>query len=201
MIMTRQDISRVALPMLILAMGCGRADDPAADTQHVAEARELSLTDAGLGPARFCMPLSTAAASLGQAHDTLVESEEVRWPAKIVSLPDGGRVFLESSWIDSTRLWRVSTTSPSVRTRAGTHVGMTISELPPASGPLSVTYPEGQWVLVLEGDNAFALLDTATERGVYADTALLYPLERIPRTARIRELGVSRSCTDRDSAA
>jgi hypothetical protein len=78
---------------------------------------------------------------------------------------------------------------------------MTLDELPPSSGPLSVNYPEGQLVLVLEGDNAFALLDTATERRVYADTALLYPLERIPRTARIRELGVARSCTDRDSAA
>jgi hypothetical protein len=191
----------MALAALILAMGCGRADEPAPDTRRVADAPELILTDAGLGPARFCMPLSSAAATLGQSRDTIFESEEVRWPAKIVSLSDGGRVFLESSWIDSTRLWTLSTNSASVRTRAGTRVGMTLNELPPATGPLSLRFPEGRLILVLEGDNAIALLDTATERGVYADTALIYPLERIPRTARIRELAVSRSCTDREAAA
>ena len=201
MIITRLNIPRVALAALILAMGCGEPDEPTPDTRRAPDAPELILTEAGLGPARFCMPLSVAAATLGQAHDTIFESEEVSWPAKIVSLADGGRVFLESSWIDSTRVWRLSTNSPSVRTRAGTRVGMTLDELPAATGPLSVRYPEGRLILMLEGDNTFALFDTATERGVYADTALLYPLERIPRTARIRELAVSRSCPDREPAA
>ena len=196
------EIGASGLVALAIAIACSPPDERTGDDRGTPPARELLLTEAGLGPARFCMPLDEAAATLGQAQDTVVGSEEVQWPAKVVVLPDGGRVLLESSWIDSSHLWRVGTTSVAVRTRAGARVGMTVGELPAASSPLSVEFPEGQLVLVLGADSASALLDTASERAVYAHPGMdSNALGHIPRTARVRELVSAGSCQHRETAA
>ena len=175
-----------------------------ASAPKAAAAMDLLLSEAGLGPARMCASLDQAAAALGPVRDSAFvgESDDVRWPGKLVRLPDGHDVVLEASWVDSARLWRISTTSPRALTRSGVRVGTALADIPSASGPLEVKIPEGRLVLELQGDSVGALIDSASEREFHRRwTPEGDWLSAVPPSAYIIELFNSGGCQHLDSAA
>ena len=163
-------------------MACNPTDTRPHHDPDTTSSGDLVFSEQGLGPAQFCVRLNKAAATLGPARDTSVESEDVLWLARVVHLSDGGRVLLESSWRDWARLRRLTTTSQSVRTRSGARVGMTVAELPSASRPQRYQ-AHGQLSFYLAGDSVFALVDTWAA------------------TSRVQALTVAAACCHRDAAA
>ena len=108
------------------------------------------LDSNALGQIKVCAPLASVVRIFPQARDTLVDGEgDTRWPAKIANLDRATWVFLESSWADTTHVWRISTNSPRFRTRRGYRVGMRLSELIAKGEHFTAEIAEGQLGLFL----------------------------------------------------
>src|ERR1051325_7348857 len=106
------------VPLLLTAL----ATAAAAQSPIVLDSNALGLIHA-------CDALTSINRAFPQARDTLIKSEGARWPAKIAHLERGTWVLFESSWADTTHLWRFSTNSPRFHTRRGYAVGARIGDL------------------------------------------------------------------------
>lgn len=165
-------------------------------------AAAVSFGPTAYGPIRMCAPIdsvSALASRIGAAsvRDTVIESEGERWPAKLVALGDGGIALFESSWTDTTHVWRFSTTSQRARTAHGARVEATVGELPAGSGPFRAEISEGAVRIVLAGDSVGARVDTASERAVQASSATDRDVLHALPEARVIELVATGRCTGR----
>lgn len=161
----------------------------------------LTLTPRGLGSVRLCGPLDSVGPLLGSAaasavRDTVFTGEgDVTWPGRVVELRDGGLAEFESSWIDSTRIWRIGTVSRAVSTSSGLRVDDAVHSRPAAS-PLRADLVEGQLVLELRGDTVAALVDTTSEGAISKRPDYeLDPMAALPPGATVRKLIVSGDCS------
>lgn len=188
--------SNVAIIAIVVLIGLGGCE-----AREAAPAvAPLTLTAHGLGPVPFCVSLDSidpalGAFAVGKSRDTtFVGEDSSHWPGRAATLASGGTVAFESSWLDTVRVWRISTDAPSVRTAHGASVGTAIEQLAAASGPVGLQLLEGQPVLSLAGDSVGALVDTAAER------ALVDARERggrapvVPPGARLRSLVAAGHC-------
>lgn len=177
--------TRVALTTLVF-LACGNHkehSDTAASLSHPqVEIRSLD----GL----LCEPLKSASISFPAASDTTIASEGVSWPAKFFVTTDGGVVTLESSWVDSSRIWHISTTSPQYSV-GGLQVGVTIADLERSGRQLSLTVPEGT-LFVTIGSDLGGTLDSATEQSLA--TKEINRVEDIPGSSRLGKLILARDC-------
>jgi hypothetical protein len=170
--------------MLMLALSCSSA---AAQLDSIISAH-------GIGGISLCQPLTAVRHRFPATRDTLIESEGQKWPAKVVPL-GRDRILFEGSWIDTTRVWRFSTTSRRYRTPHGYHVGMTLGDLLDRHEQLRFAYEEGYIVITLVSDQVDVLPDDATAREFLRRSPTAYDsLEALPRSARIKEIVVSGTC-------
>jgi hypothetical protein len=155
---------------------------------------DSTISAQGIGGISLCQPLTAVRDRLPGTRDTLIESEGQKWPAKVVPLARGGILF-EASWIDTTHVWRVTTTSPRYRTPHGYHVGMTLGDLLDRHEQLRFAYEEGYIVITLVSDQVDVLPDDATVREFLSRSPSAYDsLEALPRSARIKAVVVSGTC-------
>ena len=162
---------------------------------------ELALTTRGLGPVPLCAPLDSVGALLGGVfasggvRDSMFTGEdESTWPGKVATLEGGGTAAFESSWVDSARVWRISTDGRRVVTPRGLRVGASLGTLPAGGGPVGVELPEGRLVLIFT-DSVAALVDSAAERDFHARyDSHADPLRALPAWARVEQLIVAGDC-------
>lgn len=164
---------------------------------------EVPFGPTAYGPIRMCAPLDSVTALASRigataVRDTVIESEGERWPAKLVVLGDGGTALFESSWMDTTSVWRFGTTSPHARTDHGAHAGARLGELPAASGPFAVEVSEGAVRIKLAGDGVGARVDAVAEHAAQEGSATKGEARRAPPdSARVLELLAAGRCETR----
>src|SRR5215472_7184683 len=83
----------------------------------------------GIDPVTFCSPLQDLQKLFPKARSTVRGSEDQEWKAKIVGLGKGQWLLAEGSWLDSTRIWRLTTNSNRYVTINGIRVGDTVQSL------------------------------------------------------------------------
>jgi hypothetical protein len=139
------------VPLLLACSGPSPAQSPT-----------LDFSGSGVGPLRFCDPLTRVDSLWPTAIDTTLESEGVTWPGKVIRVAGGGNLLLEASWFDSAHVWRASTDAAGARGPAGLRVGMNGREMLNLDLELTVTYAEGHPYLEV-GDHGIAVeLDSAS---------------------------------------
>ena len=156
------------------------------------------ITSRGIGAVRFCEGLRRVNALFPTARDTIMTGEgDDGWPSKIVSLGNGEWITFESSWVDTTHIWRVTTNSPKYHTPGGARVGMSIDDLLRRHQKLEFSYPEGYVVITISRDSVSFLVDdhSATvfwSRFDYRDS--LNALNIMSHEARIKQLFAGADC-------
>jgi len=171
----------ILLLTLSVATGAGQGDS--------------TISVHGIGRVRLCQPLSSVRDLFPLARDTIMEEEELKWPAKIVPLHGNQRLVFEASWIDTSHVWRLSTSSPDYRTPHGYRVGMTLGYLRDKHEALRFGYAEGYIVVTIVSDQVDFLPDDSTARAFLRRSPRAFDsLEDLPRRARIKELFVSGDC-------
>lgn len=168
-----------------------------ADSGAPPTARPLVMSHNGLGPLRLCASFR-AVDSAFSGKDTVFESEEERWRGKVARY-GGGTLTFESSWVDSTRVWRITASSPDVLTERGYHVGMTVRDLLAAKESLTVEMPEGIVFLLLESEGIGLALDTASQAQFVrrVDPGSASRIQIMSPDARIIEMTTSADCSSR----
>ncbi len=161
----------------------------------------LVMSRTGVGVIHLCASLDTVDALFRNVRDTMFEAEGSRWRGKVVPY-EHGEITFESSWVDSLRIWRISTNSADVRTPKGYHANMTVGDLVAAGEHPSIALPEGEVLIVLEADsvgaNAIgATIDSASQAEFYRryDFKGLPQLESIAPRARLTEMATSADCS------
>jgi hypothetical protein len=146
-----------------------------------ARADSIVILPGRIGSVRVCDSLARVGDAFpGRAvKDTLYSSEGSQWPAKRIVLKDGVIDF-SSSWADTARVWNMSTTSPSVRSARGFHVGMRLGNVA-ALDSLEVELPEGMVVVSLKKEGIGALIDDGAQRRFYAN----YDFKGLPTAATL----------------
>jgi hypothetical protein len=156
---------------------------------------DWTLTGDGFGHLAICTSLDAVDSAFRSARDTVLQSEGAQWPAKIVRLGTG-MVLFESSWLDRTRVWTITATSPDVRTSRGYHVGMPLSALKAAGESLAVKVPEGRLLLVLMRDRIALTIDSSSEKRFFSGEHLsgALSIQDVASDARIRSLSTLGGC-------
>jgi hypothetical protein len=169
--------------LLTLGVGCAAAQG------------DSTITPNGIGGLRLCQALSSVRGLFPAARDTVISSEEAQWPAKVVPLARGKRILFESSWIDTTHVWRISTNSPGYKTARGYHVGMSLGDLRDRGEKLHFDYEEGYIVVTLSSEQiAFTPDDSTAKAFLNRSPTAFDSLESLPHSARIKEFIVSGDC-------
>ena len=153
-----------------------------------------TITRDGVGVVRLCQPLSVVGERFPSAWDTLVTSEEVEWPVKVVRVASG-HILFEASWRDTAHVWRISTNDPRYRTERGYRVGVTLGYLLDKGEKLTFKYEEGFIVVTLGSEQVSFLPDDSTARAFLGRSSrAMDSLEALPRTARIQKFIVIGHC-------
>jgi hypothetical protein len=175
-------------PGHVVARGAGLQEAPARSG--------LILGPNGLTGVALCSPLTAVSVAFPGSVDTSVESENERWPGKTLSLPTGGVLF-ESSWADTSRVWRITVSSPSIRTPGGYRVGTTLRALLDAGERVSVHEDEGYLTLDLDRERLGATLDSASEAYVNSQPVSQEApsVSGIPSSAKLATLIAKANCT------
>ncbi len=156
---------------------------------------DSTISVRGIGGVRLCQPMSTVHDRFSLARDTVIESEGVKWPAKVVPVGGGHQILFEASWIDTSHVWRIGTNSAGYRTRHGYRVGMTLGDVRARGEKLRFGYAEGYIVITLLSDQVEALPDDSTARSFLSRSPRAFDsLEALPGSARIKDLGVGADC-------
>jgi len=157
---------------------------------------DFIISASGVGGVRLCQPLSVVRDRFPTARDTVIQSESLeKWPAKIVHLTKGENVLFESSWIDTTHIWRASTNSLRYRTKRGYRVGTTLGVLHQRHERLRFSYAEGDIVITLVSENVDFMPDDSTARlFLHRSPTAFDSLDQLPPSTRIQEFVVNGDC-------
>ncbi len=166
----------------------------AATAQHADQ-----ITARGIGALRLCEALRRVNGLFPVARDTIIAGEgDSRWPSKVVSLGSSEWMIFESSWIDTTHVWRIATNSPRYQTLHGARVGMSINDLLRHGDALEFSYPEGYVVITLHQDSVSFLVDdhSAAEFWTHFDFKAdsVDALRIMSHDARVKELITGGDC-------
>ncbi len=157
---------------------------------------DTTITATSIGGVRVCQPLDSVAALYPDAQDTMLFSGGgVRWPGKVVGLGKGTWLFVEASYVDRSRVWRISTTSPAFTTANGLRVGSTTGDVRATRERMVFTFPAGGLVVRLPGAGiSFEVDDSSAARVARAGGAQGSPLAALGRSARLTRIMISASC-------
>jgi hypothetical protein len=185
---------RATLVALLVVLAVGAVGTPArAQRNHV-------ITPTSIGGIRVCEPLDSVAMTYPEARDTMIFGgvSQTRWPAKIISIGAGEWLTAEASWVDDTRVWRLSTNSPGQATAFGLRVGSSIADVVAAGERLTFGFPPGRLVARLLDARLVAELDDSSAARFYRRwSARGDPLRFVDRSARITLITISGSCPRR----
>ena len=162
------------------------------------------ITGTAIGGVRICQPLDSVSVLYRGAVDTMLfgGASETRWPGKYVELQQKGYLFAEASWVDRTRVWRVSTNSAAFATAGGLRVGATVAEVLAARERMAFRFPQGSLIARLSPSGIFVTIDSVSAARFYAAwPGQGNPLRFLERTARITEISVAGGCRGRGAAA
>jgi hypothetical protein len=162
-----------------------------------AQADNHLITGSQIAGIRICDPLSRIDSAFARARDTLIigEDGETGWASKIVHVALGEWILFESSWVDSLRVWRVSTNSPRFRTRRQLRVGSSIRDVLATRDSLDFEYPEGYLIITVVSEGISFQVDDSSavafwRRFQYRGN----PLDVLSRSARIKEFTIGAGC-------
>ena len=153
---------------------CGSARGSLIESERNAMGKERTVAGDSIlislgrvGPVQVCDSLGKVNIAFRGyvVRDTVYHAEQSRWPGKRVFLSDGIIEF-STSWADTGRVWNISTTSPSVRSPRGFHVGMRLGEVLRVDS-VTVDLPEGAVVLTLAREGIGALIDRRSQEQFY----------------------------------
>jgi hypothetical protein len=83
-----------------------------------------------MGDIRLCDNISDVAKQFKSIENLSFEGDEgVTWTGKKVKLSDKEWILLESSWIDSSKIWRISTNSTKYTTENGYRIGDNVAKI------------------------------------------------------------------------
>jgi hypothetical protein len=162
------------------------------------------ITGTSIAGIRVCDPLDRVDSILPTARDTVAfgEDPEDGWPSKVVTFGPGEGLLFESSWIDTLHVWRISTTSSRFQTRSGLRVSSTIADVLATDDSLAFDYPEGILAISLTRDSVGFLIDDSSAAAFWRRFDYTGdPLNALPRTARIKLLGIGGDCRSPKAAA
>lgn len=152
-------IMAVAWVAFVVGACGGMHETRAPNTADASRESAQTVTSVGLGLLRLCDSLATVEAYWPESRDTVLESEGVEWPGRVIAIQPATYLLFESSWADSTRVWRISTNDSTFRTESGVRPGMSIAALRGLRLSLVVHLEEGSVVLDLGDDSVGAVLD------------------------------------------
>ncbi len=157
---------------------------------------DTTITASGLGGVRVCQPLDSVAALYPDAQDTMLfAGGGVRWPGKVAGLGKGTWLFVEASYVDRTRVWRISTNSPAYATANGLRVGSTLRDVLAARERMVFSFPAGVLVArLIPAGVSFEVDDSSAARVYRTPGGQADPLGILGRSARIKRIIVSGSC-------
>jgi hypothetical protein len=158
---------------------------------------DSGLTGGAIGGVRICQPLDSLDALYPSARDTMLfgVGSGIRWPGKIVKLGEGQWLFVEASFVDRTRVWRISTTSPAFVTVRGLRVGSPFADVLAARERMTFTFAEGVPVVHLPEEGiSFQVDDSSAARFSRAWGGQGNPRAAMPGSARIKRIVVSGRC-------
>lgn len=176
----------------------------AAEWRRAEGGEGLLLTPTSLGGVPLCAPLALVRARFPAARDTTIESEGESWPGRVVPRADGSRLLFESSWTDTTSVWRASTDSREVEGPGGLRVGAAVADVVAAGEPATVSEPEGILVITFARRGVAAEVDDSSAAAFFrrdsgsvpADDRAPEPrLDGLPRAARLRALVIAGACS------
>lgn len=133
-------------------------------------------TTTHVGPVRLCGQLSEVDSVWQEVTDTVVGSEGVEWPAKIVHFEKGTTLWFESSWSDYAVVWRASTDSPRFHTRRGVRVGIRLATMLDQGLQIDPLFHRGSLALWVWPDSVFVEVDSSAEARIVGN-----PTERTIR--------------------
>jgi len=157
--------------------------------------QDTIISPRGIGPLQLCENLSRVTAFFPPARDTVMSGDgDSHWPSKIAHLLDGTRIIFESSWVDSSHVWRINTNSRAYHTPRGYAVGTLVSALVEKGEKLQFDYPEG-FLVITAGDSVPFLVDDATAIAFFRHPDYQRtPLRALDPKARITEVFVNGDC-------
>jgi hypothetical protein len=175
-------------PLLALALGSAAVPQQAGQ-----------ITARSIGGLQMCERLRRVNELFPAARDTLVMGEgDTGWPSKIVSVDETGWVLFESSWVDTTHVWRATTNSRRYQTPHGVRVGMSIGDLLRQKESMEFSYPEGYVVGTLVRDSVSFLVDDHSATDFWArfdfKADSVDALKVLSHEARITQLFTGGSC-------
>jgi hypothetical protein len=150
------------------------------------------ITPASFAGVRLCDSLKSVRKQFAQAQDTLIVGEaESDWPGVVVHLGDHEWILFETSWLDRTHIWRITTNSSRYRTRRGYRVGTSVDELVRRGEKLNFDYPEGYLAIdIVSEDVGFQVDDSSARRFFSRFDHKGDPLQFLDKHARIKELTI-----------
>ena len=83
-----------------------------------------------MGDIRLCDNISDVAKRFKFVENMSLEGDEgVSWTGKKIKLSDSEWILLEASWIDSSKIWRISTNSKKYTTENGYRIGDNVAKI------------------------------------------------------------------------
>ncbi|MGA2383868.1 MAG: hypothetical protein ABSG61_10610 [Gemmatimonadales bacterium] len=182
---------RVVLVTSLAAMLSGAA------RAQVGPPADSTLTSIAIGGVRVCQPLDSVNVLYPEARDTMLfgVGSGIRWPGKIVTLGKGQWLFVEASFVDRARVWRITTTSPAFVTASGLRVGSSFADVLATRERMTFSFPEGRLLVGLPTERiSFQVDDSSAARFSRNWGGQASPRAAMPASARIQRILVSGSC-------
>jgi hypothetical protein len=199
-----------AIFFYLLVLSCGQSQnnpsEPANDLgliQKVDSVKFANFVDT-ISYELLCKSIDTVNKMFSAVKDSTFESEGVEWPGKIVTHPDGSWTVFETSWTDKQNIWRVTTTSKSIKFQTPYQVGDSIAKV--RKDGYAFTFNEGDGGEYYYFTNerlkhlGFRVEDKYSNefyKNVY-EKGLEDPMKNLSNKATIIELTISGGCTERD---
>jgi hypothetical protein len=116
-------ISKTKSTLVLFIIGLVSSSLSSKQNDHVIDVHRM-------GDIRLCDNISEVAKRYKSVEKKSFEGDEgVSWTGKKVKLSDGEWILLEASWIDSTKIWRISTNSKKYITVNGFRIGDNVAKI------------------------------------------------------------------------
>ncbi|SRR6266446_9510453 len=161
------------------------------------------VSGSALAGVHLCDALAQIVSLFPSARDTIVRGEgDSKWPSKVLQVGADGSILFESSWVDTSHVWRISTNSPRFESRSGLRVGSRVDKLLARGDSLEAEYAEGRLALYLPRDSVGFLIDPNSE-AVFSRRFNEHddPRRVLSPNAQIKYLVIVADCRSSKSAA
>lgn len=177
--------SCIALVFSVISASCGAAQG------------NPTISAEGVAGVRLCQSLASVNAAYPAAVDTVVESEGEKWAAKIARFGPRSSILFETSWSDTSHVWRITAIGPKFVSPSGYRTGMSLSDVRAKGKRLQFEYEEGYIIITPDSENLSLLPDDSSASAFLKRSPLAFDsLAALPSTTRIQALVVSADCRE-----